>query len=449
MRLVYEPILPNTGTFNYEVVENADTIDNPKYQQVEYLESDGTQYIDTLLAGNQDTAIECKFNTTSYTSTNYVSLLGYYSGTDNSITGFMGISSGYGRSRFGNTSTVDTAVSLNTDYVLYMDKTKFKLNNTETSWSCTNTFTTEGTLRLFSRYIETYGNFNGKIYYAKIWQYGTLIRHLIPVIRKADNKPGMYDKVTGQFFTNSSTTGDDFKYGEKVYTVLPSKYEKLEYLKSDGNQYISTGVSKGSVSTFGLEATMSFDDRTVVNALGVGQSLSGGCFGIKNGTNANIYFNLTGSDEYSTYTYTVGVPLYFNLDGVAKTFTIKDLSGTTLYTDTRTTSTITDNTDIILFGYINTSGNNPRKQTMYNCKIYNDGELVRDLVPALRKADNKPGMYDFVSGQFFTNLGSGEFTYAYPVKPLSNSKLRLVKSGYATPTLTKPLVTRLIAGGYV
>jgi hypothetical protein len=33
------------------------------------------------------------------------------------------------------------------------------------------------------------------------------------------------------------------------------------------------------------------------------------------------------------------------------------------------------------------------------------------LIPALRKADSKPGMYDLVSGQFFTNKGSGEFTY--------------------------------------
>ncbi len=40
-----------------------------------------------------------------------------------------------------------------------------------------------------------------------------------------------------------------------------------------------------------------------------------------------------------------------------------------------------------------------------------NGKLKLNLIPAIRIADLKPGMYDFVSGQFFTNQGTGEFTY--------------------------------------
>lgn len=46
----------------------------------------------------------------------------------------------------------------------------------------------------------------------------------------------------------------------------------------------------------------------------------------------------------------------------------------------------------------------------YYSKIYSDGKLIQHLVPALRVADNKPGMYDLVGKTFFVNSGRGEFT---------------------------------------
>lgn len=45
-------------------------------------------------------------------------------------------------------------------------------------------------------------NFLGKIYYAKIWKSGTLIRDFIPVKRKADDVIGMYDQVNNIFYTS-------------------------------------------------------------------------------------------------------------------------------------------------------------------------------------------------------------------------------------------------------
>lgn len=40
-----------------------------------------------------------------------------------------------------------------------------------------------------------------------------------------------------------------------------------------------------------------------------------------------------------------------------------------------------------------------------------DGKLKLNLIPVLRIADLKPGMYDLVTGQFFVNQGTGEFSY--------------------------------------
>ena len=45
----------------------------------------------------------------------------------------------------------------------------------------------------------------------------------------------------------------------------------------------------------------------------------------------------------------------------------------------------------------------------YYMKIYENGVLVRDFVPA-KNSNNVIGMYDMVSGQFFTNAGTGDFT---------------------------------------
>lgn len=41
--------------------------------------------------------------------------------------------------------------------------------------------------------------------------------------------------------------------------------------------------------------------------------------------------------------------------------------------------------------------------------LYNGNRSMK-LIPCYRKSDNKPGMYDLVSGSFLVNSGTGEFT---------------------------------------
>lgn len=44
-----------------------------------------------------------------------------------------------------------------------------------------------------------------KIFYFKLFKGTNILRNFIPVIRKRDNKPGMYDTVTKSFFVNQGT----------------------------------------------------------------------------------------------------------------------------------------------------------------------------------------------------------------------------------------------------
>lgn len=57
------------------------------------------------------------------------------------------------------------------------------------------------------------------------------------------------------------------------------------------------------------------------------------------------------------------------------------------------------------------------KTRVYSFKAYSWSTLLYDLVPCVRKSDNKPGMYDLVNNVFYTNQGTGEFVMPPVVNP--------------------------------
>lgn len=48
---------------------------------------------------------------------------------------------------------------------------------------------------------------------------------------------------------------------------------------------------------------------------------------------------------------------------------------------------------------------------LYRMTIKENDVIVRDFIPCYRKSDSKPGLYDIVNKQFYTNAGSGEFSF--------------------------------------
>jgi len=67
-------------------------------------------------------------------------------------------------------------------------------------------------------------------------------------------------------------------------------------------------------------------------------------------------------------------------------------------------------------------------------KIYDNGTLVRNMIPCYRRSDLKPGMYDTVNNVFYTNSGSGEFILG-PVVEESSRQLEYnqVYTSYENP----------------
>lgn len=65
-----------------------------------------------------------------------------------------------------------------------------------------------------------------------------------------------------------------------------------------------------------------------------------------------------------------------------------------------------------LFGYFNPDGFHGSKMRIYRFTLgwYITDPYV-DLIPARRKSDGVLGMYDIIRNTFYTNIGSGTFSY--------------------------------------
>lgn len=161
-----------------------------EYQEVEYLESTGTQYIDTNYTPNQNTKAYTKFNSDILNS-------GLYS-SSNKFTAYINTN---GNWRFGST-TVRITSSIGVLYTSVQDKTGVIINGTDVyNYGTVTDFTSTATLRLM---FNSTG-FKGKIYEFKLYDNDILVRNFIPCYRKIDNVPGMYDVVNGVFYTNAGT----------------------------------------------------------------------------------------------------------------------------------------------------------------------------------------------------------------------------------------------------
>lgn len=179
------------------------------YIELEYIESTGTQYIDTLQKGNSNTKIELKFYN-SYTSSSEKAVFGSrtYPRSNCLMIGFY--SNGWvcynnDEGAFANilNKVTDLKLVKNNMYVLNSSTQQYELVKTYNSGS----FTTPSNMILFGerRDNDVTQLSSIKVYYCKIYDEDVLVRDFIPVKRKSDDEICMYDKVTKQFFTNQGT----------------------------------------------------------------------------------------------------------------------------------------------------------------------------------------------------------------------------------------------------
>ena len=183
---------------------------------------------------------------------------------------------------------------------------------------------------------------------------------------------------------------------------IPSAYQEVEYIQSTGTQYIDTGFNPNQ------------DTRTVMTCEIISGSLCyvfGTWLEHPQSMYSVYWTNYWGVDYASSRTeYTEETSQKVTIDMNKNVITI----GNTTKTVTKTTFTAP--ASLTLFALNNSSNANPGQPDyfatakLYQCKMYDNGTLIRDFIPCYRKADNVAGMYDLVNNVFYTNAGTGSFT---------------------------------------
>ena len=473
------------------------------YTELEYIESTGTQYIDTGYIPNSNTRLELD---NEYTDTPpdrnffngvYQAATGYQPARFDIALGVSGMYLNYGASNVVNSNTSNF---INTRYMYVVDaknRTWAYGNVGGTIPNYSNMATITKSLYLFARNdssgVDRFAK--QKTYSSKIYDDDILVQDLIPARRDSDGVLGMYDLADANpataFHTNAGTgefvaglpvsikiattqyneeqfepvqnrlsdamdavddvvtrtmsqaqaidtiattkqtrpdEGCDAKYcllvededgtphwypiagANGVAHALPTGYTELQYIESTGTQYIDTGIV--TQNGIGFDVTFLTNNSTVPNTLSYGAILGGRVYSGDNDFQITTY-TPTGS-TMGTIRNGPSTPVISAKISTNTKLHISLINDVITYDD-GTTSPVssyeyTTGKNIYLFGLNN---NGSFTQSGDGCRIYNakllvGSNVVFDGIPA--KQGTTVGMYDLVSGQFFTNAGTGTFT---------------------------------------
>ena len=176
------------------------------YTPIEYIESTGTQYIDTGFSAPNGFKAQIGFYPYAYSAC----IIGAHNSSFPFGRNYVSMN-GNGIFNIGSDGCYlsDSIVSLNTKYDIEVSTVKNNVFLTGYTLhpACDDATgdMSSYTLYLFRLHGYDVNNFIGRIYYTKIWdENNVLVRDMIPV-KDIHGVACMYDKVSGQFFYNQGT----------------------------------------------------------------------------------------------------------------------------------------------------------------------------------------------------------------------------------------------------
>jgi len=236
-----------------------------------------------------------------------------------------------------------------------------------------------------------YGNFplsgNEKKYYVYIWLDGNI----------ADN-----DYANIPF--------DGYLHATAEQINLPSEYQQIEFVQSNGTQYIDTGVSVKSNTmiifdaaflegTHNGEEYVSSQDYNFIGSYG---NRTGLAFATYNGKFR--FWNTAPQTQVFQYSYNTRYKIILNDNGVYS------VNGTNV---ALTAYNVSENPNSIYIFAAQHTGSvgsplKPGAMKFYGAEIYENGEILRDFIP-VKSSDGVIGLYDLVNEEFYDNDGTGTF----------------------------------------
>jgi hypothetical protein len=204
----------------------------------------------------------------------------------------------------------------------------------------------------------------------------------------------------------------------KVEDDFSKYYQAIEYIESTGTQYIATDYHLNGNSNIELQFASSTVDNSAVEMLfGTRENDNKRAYMFGNASSNNkYYYSYYGeSDDGANLLKNVETdPVFgkkYKLTVTNGVFNVSDIGN--MYFEL---SEFTLQNTMYIFA-ANDSGNVSFKYKgkIYDFKIKEDDEMVRHYIPAIRRSDSKPGLYDTVNSTFYINSGSGEFTTGNPI----------------------------------
>lgn len=222
------PEINEINDYGYHLIAATENLKSHKlpleYQETEYLECFGEQYIDTKVYGTQNTKVIFSFQCTNISKPN-----GFLGNTMADTDRAFVISTTNANNRVValscNASGTVSVQNLLPDTILR----NYEVSNKDGFWvngalyrtfPKGSNFTTTETLK-FLRTDQNLGTERivkyayGKAYPLKIFENNVLMGYFIPCYRKSDKKPGMYDIIGKDFYINKGA--GDFAVGPDVY----------------------------------------------------------------------------------------------------------------------------------------------------------------------------------------------------------------------------------------
>lgn len=169
------------------------------YWQLEYIESTGTQYIDTGIRPDATNKIVVEYQ---YTSINANQQNGTNAGTNGIIIG-INSSSNFIIYSNSNETSYGSADLLRHTFSADLKNGVGLLDNTSKAIT-TFTGTSSTSFSIFKRYNSS-TICRARLYSLQFYSNDVLTYNFIPTMRKSDNVIGLYDEVNNVFYTNSGT----------------------------------------------------------------------------------------------------------------------------------------------------------------------------------------------------------------------------------------------------
>ena len=421
-----------------------------EYIPVAYVETDGSQWVNTRYTPAGTDKVEMKFQMKDVSTQQF--LLCSRKGTGAGDGGFGLWMKNTGKLQFmrrnsSGAGEYATALTANADVVTIQDYyiKKWSVNGEETDFSETSngkeSLTCYGPFALFCSQAAgaslsdttSVGNMaKCRFYYMKVWDKdGNLKCDIIPAIGVNENALGLYDRVRGLFLKPVANGG--------AATEFANKYPEVDHLDTDGTMYVDTQFKPNHTNVLELSVRMmkTGEVQGLFSTRGTSGNQSISLFAM----NSNK-FRFDHSTQH-TYDTVFDTSTDYTLKAephVGDTKVHNYINGTKMGEETLATA-LKPSFSLWLFNSRkgNTADDNYASCRFYSFKAYDnkdDLNLVCDIVPVYDVSQGKFGLYDRSAGSFLSPTGN-DFKAPLDISIVNGSETKgtletAVESGNAT-----------------